>query len=65
MKSARSTKRMREEKEEASKNMIDVKDAARIAADYFASLYAEEEYSDVQLVWCPESSINKSCPAHR
>jgi hypothetical protein len=49
MKPRKSYARSRSYDEGASEATIDVKAAAKIAAEYFASLYSERDYSDLQL----------------
>lgn len=49
MKSSTSTKRIRTDGKKESKGMINVKDAAKSAAEYFANLYSDQNYSDVLL----------------
>ena len=49
MKSIRSTKRVRIDRKKESKSMIDVKEAANAAAEYFSRLYSSKQYSDLLL----------------
>lgn len=49
MKSTTSTVRIRGEKKQTKKNRIDVKDAAKAAAEYFVELYPDTQYSDLML----------------
>jgi hypothetical protein len=49
MKSTTSTRRIRGEKNQTKKNRIDVKEAAKAAAEYFVELYPDTQYSDLML----------------
>ena len=49
MKSSTSTKRTQTDGKKGSKGMIDVKGAAKAAAEYFSELYSDSQYSDLLL----------------
>ena len=49
MKSSTSKKRITVEKKEGNKGRIDVREAAKAAAEYFSKLYSDKQYSDLLL----------------